>query len=333
MTNSWTKVTAKSFFCWIEDIEQNKNKQACVFFTRDWNALNLYLQILEDRIRLTILICMNQDKQSLLSDISGRLHLDQQLSFASERGETESLPPPSDLWVYERVLGGGGYVSKSHANVNSMYSWGLTNPNGWREMSGGSVSANGNKAFHALLWYFEYCICLEMHGSPIRRIPPPMRGSLGAGQGWETEEEVWVQLVIKRGFYRPPPKVQLAIKGGRALYHPQCRYTRGWGAKVAAVSVIYSGVTFDCPSAEWTWLEKPITSHWCTWRWDWRCQRSHRSQRIHIGKNISLRFQWVRGSINPAGQNGSREKRGRLCELLDLKWVVCEPDMVWTGEK
>ena len=37
---------------------------------------------------------MNQDKQSLLSDISGRLHLDQQLSFASERGETESLPPP-----------------------------------------------------------------------------------------------------------------------------------------------------------------------------------------------------------------------------------------------
>ena len=60
---------------------------------------------------LTILICMNQDKQSLLSDISGRLHLDQQLSFASERGETESLPLPSDLGVYERVLGGGGYVS------------------------------------------------------------------------------------------------------------------------------------------------------------------------------------------------------------------------------
>ena len=36
-------------------------------------------------------------------------------------------------------------------NVNCIYSWGLTNPNGWREMSGGSVSANGNKAFHAVL--------------------------------------------------------------------------------------------------------------------------------------------------------------------------------------
>ena len=51
-----------------------------------------------------------------------------------------------------------------------------------------------------------------------------------------------MQLAIKRGFYHPPPKVQLAIKGGRALYHPQCCCTRGWGAKVAAVSVIYSGV-------------------------------------------------------------------------------------------
>ena len=39
-------------------------------------------------------------------------------------------------------------------------------------------------------------------------------------------------------------------------------------------------------------------------------------------KNISVRFQWLWGSINPSGQNGSREKRGRLCELLDLKWVV-----------
>ena len=164
-------------------------------------------------------------------------------------------------------------------------------------------------------------------GAPSDEYLHPWEGPWGL-LGWDTEEEVWVQLAIKRGFYHPPPKVQLAIKGGRALYHPQCCYTRGWGAKVAAVSVIYSGVAFNCKSAEWTWLEKPITSHWCTWRWDWRCQRSHRSQRIHIGKNISLRFQWVRGSINPAGQNGSREKRGRLCELLDLKWVVCEPD-IW----
>ena len=188
--------------------------------------------------RLTILICMNQDKQSLLSDISGRLHLDQQLSFASERG----IPPPSDLGVYERVLGVEG-TSRALMQMWIVYSWGLTNPNGWREMSGGSVSANGNKAFHVLLWYFEYCICLEMHGSPIRQIPPPMGGSLGAAvPGWEREEEVWVQLAIKRGFYHPPPKVQLAIKGGRALYHPQCCCTRGWGAKVAAVSVIYSGV-------------------------------------------------------------------------------------------
>ena len=104
-------------------------------------------------------------------------------------------------------------------------------------------------------------------GAPSDEYLHPWEGPWGL-LGWDTEEEVWVQLAIKRGFYHPPPKVQLAIKGGRALYHPQCCCTRGWGAKVAAVSVIYSGVAFNCTSAEWTWLEKPIASHWCTWRCD-----------------------------------------------------------------
>ena len=36
-------------------------------------------------------------------------------------------------------------------------------------------------------------------------------------------------------------------------------------------------------------------------------------------KKYISKFSMIGGSINPAGQNGSREKRGRLCELLDLK--------------
>ena len=162
--------------------------------------------------RLTILICMNQDKQSLLSDISGRLHLDQQLSFASERGETESLPPPSDLWVYERVLGVEG-TSRAPMQMWIVYSWGLTNPNGWREMSGGSVSANGNKAFHVLLWYFEYCICLEMHGSPIRQTPPPMRGSLGAA-GMGKRGRSLSAAGHKKGLLSSPAKSATGYKRG-----------------------------------------------------------------------------------------------------------------------
>ena len=47
-------------------------------------------------------------------------------------------------------------------------------------------------------------------------------------------------------------------------------------------------------------------------------QASHCPQMIHIGKNISLRFQWVRGGINPAGQNGSWEEHGRLWEPIEL---------------
>ena len=32
-------------------------------------------------------------------------------------------------------------------------------------------------------------------------------------------------------------------------------------------------------------------------------RKPHRAQRVHIGKNISVSFQSLGGSINPAGQN------------------------------
>ena len=40
----------------------------------------------------------------------------------------------------------------------------------------------------------------------------------------------------------------------------------------------------------------------------------HRAQRVHIGKKYISKFSMIGGSINPAGQNGSREEGGGLCE-------------------
>ena len=46
--------------------------------------------------------------------------------------------------------------------------------------------------------------------------------------------------------------------------------------------------------------------------------RAHRTRRVHIVKNISVIFSMASKEVKkPAGQNGSWEKHGLLCESVD----------------
>ena len=56
---------------------------------------------------------------------------------------------------------------------------------------------------------------------------------------------------------------------------------------------------------------------WSTWEMP-RKHTAHRTRRVHIGKYISIIFSMASKEVTkPAGQNGSWEKRGLLCEPVD----------------
>ena len=71
-------------------------------------------------------------------------------------------------------------------------------------------------AIKRFMLYFdilEYCICLEMHGSPIRQIPPPMRGSLGAA-GMGERGRGLSAAGHKKGLLSSPAKSATGYKRG-----------------------------------------------------------------------------------------------------------------------